>query len=246
MLDLTVDHYRSGWDAVLSRRKRRTKGPLAPVARAPRDVPGSFPSQIRRRPFPNPHKKSTRPPGFPSLTELRRFRPDPRNYVASARKIIFLDVDGVLNTDSCRPRDAIKSSLVERLAQAVLRTGSRIVLSSTWRLHVKYRNKLVKRLESAGVDRCLIIDDTPQLPFDLRCGWPVAEHNRACEIAAWMASARTHPDLKWVAIDDLDVTNSPHASFFHGHFVHTTRQKGLTQDCADAIMRILGPRSAKD
>ena len=47
-------------------------------------------------------------------------------------------------------------------------------------------------------------------------------------------------------IDDLDVTNSPHASFFHGHFVHTTRQKGLTQDCADAIMRILGPRSAKD
>ena len=106
--------------------------------------------------------------------------------------------------------------------------------------------KLVKRLESAGVDRCLIIDDTPQLPFDLRCGWPVAEHNRACEIAAWMASARTHPDLKWVAIDDLDVTNSPHASFFHGHFVHTTRQKGLTQDCADAIMRILGPRSAKD
>ena len=190
--------------------------------------------------------KSTRPTRLPSLTELRRFRPDPRNYVASARKIIFLDVDGVLNTDSCRPRDAIKSSLVERLAQAVLRTGSRIVLSSTWRLHVKYRNKLLKRLESVGVDRCLIIDDTPQLPFDLRCGWPVAEHNRACEIAAWMASARTHPDLKWVAIDDLDVTNSPHASFFHGHFVHTTRQKGLTQDCADAIMRILGPRSAKD
>ena len=218
----------------------------AAVARAPRDVPGSFPSQIRRRPFPNPHKKSTRPTRLPSLTELRRFRPDPRNYVASARKIIFLDVDGVLHTDSCRPRAAIKSSLVERLAQAVLRTGSRIVLSSTWRLHVKYRNKRLKRLESVGVDRCLIIDDTPQLPFDLRCGWPVAEHNRACEIAAWMGSARTHPDLKWVAIDDLDVTNSPHASFFHGHFVHTTRQKGLTQDCADAIMRILGPRSAKD
>ena len=96
MLDLTVDHYRSGWDAVLSRRKRRTKGPLAPVARAPRDVPGSFPSQIRRRPFPNPHKKSTRPTRLPSLTELRRFRPDPRNYVASVRKIIFLDVDGLI------------------------------------------------------------------------------------------------------------------------------------------------------
>ena len=204
MLDLTVDHYRSGWDAVLSRRKRRTKGPLAPVARAPRDVPGSFPSQIRRRPFPNPHKKSTRPTRLPSLTELRRFRPDPRNYVASARKIIFLDVDGVLNTDSCRPRDAIKSSLVERLAQAVLRTGSRIVLSSTWRLHVKYRNKLLKRLESVGVDRCLIIDDTPQLPFDLRCGWPVAEHNRACEIAAWMASARTHPCLLYTSPSPRD------------------------------------------
>ena len=98
----------------------------------------------------------------------------------------------------------------------------------------------------AGGAALTVVDATPQLPFDLRCGWPVAEHNRACEIAAWMASARTHPDLKWVAIDDLDVTNSPHASFFHGHFVHTTRQKGLTQDCADAIMRILGPRSAKD
>merc|ERR1719487_2104978 len=39
MLDLTVDHYRSGWDAVLSRRKRRTKGPRARAARRPGLLP---------------------------------------------------------------------------------------------------------------------------------------------------------------------------------------------------------------
>ena len=166
MLDLTVDHYRSGWDAVLSRRKRRTKRRARRAGAARR--PGLVPVQIRPRPFPNPHKKSTRPTRLPRrLTELRRFRPDPRNLLASARKISCFDEGR--NTDSCRPRDAIRELARLDLFQAVLRTGSRIVLSSTWRLHVKYRNKLVKRLESAGVDRCLIIDDTPQLPFDLRC-----------------------------------------------------------------------------
>jgi hypothetical protein len=243
MLELAEDRYRSGWSAaVMQIRRNNRKGPLAPVARAkPKQA---FPSMVRRRPFPGP-TKGARPQRLPSLNELKRFRPDAQAHIRSARKLIFLDVDGVLNTDACRPRDALKARLVERLAQCVLRTGSRIVLSSTWRLHAKYRAKLLKRLETAGVDRCLILDDTPQLPFDMKCGWPACEHNRACEIHNWMERAVTHPDLKWVAIDDLDVTHSPHAQFFRGHFVHTTKKAGLTEACADAVVRILGPRSPR-
>jgi len=161
-----------------------------------------------------------------------------------ARKLLFLDVDGVLNTEYCRPRDAIHSKLLKRLSEVVRHTGTKIVLSSTWRLHPQYRAKLIGRLESVGVDRLCVVDDTPSLP--LRLGrWPAAESHRAEEIAAWL-KGNNRADLVWCAVDDLDVTASPHAALFAGHFVRTSRESGLSEQCQAQLIRILGPRAAGD
>ena len=151
------------------------------------------------------------------------------------------NVDGVLNTEYCRPRDAIHSKLLKRLGEVVHYSGTKIILSSTWRLHPQYRMKLLSRLESVGVDRLAVLDDTPQLP--LKMGrWPPAESNRAEEIAEWIRTANVRPDLIWVAVDDLDVMNSPHAPLFDGHFVRTSRESGLSAECQAQLFRILGPR----
>ena len=167
--------------------------------------------------------------------------PDNRDAIRGARKLLFLDVDGVLNTEHCRPRDAIHGKLLRRLGDVVHYSGCKIILSSTWRLHPQYRAKLIGRLESVGVDRLCVLDDTPQLPLKLG-RWPPAESNRAAEIAQWIHDADLRPDLIWCAVDDLDVMNSPHAPLFNGHFVRTSRQSGLSEDCQAQLFHILGPR----
>ena len=106
----------------------------------------------------------------------------------------------------------------------------------------RYRAKLITRLESVGVDRLCVIDDTPQLPLKLG-RWPPAESNRAAEIAEWLRNEHVRPDLVWCAVDDLDVMNSPHAASFHGHFVRTSRQSGLSEQCQAQLFHILGPRA---
>ena len=49
----------------------------------------------------------------------------------SARKVIFLDIDGVLNQDNGGAK--IEEQFVRRLAHIVEETGAEIVLSSSWR-----------------------------------------------------------------------------------------------------------------
>ena len=61
-------------------------------------------------------------------------------YEVDMRKIIFLDIDGVLNsmdyfeqTKDCKGYTEINPEKVKLLKEIVDRTGAEIVLSSTWR-----------------------------------------------------------------------------------------------------------------
>jgi len=153
-----------------------------------------------------------------------------------ARKVLFLDVDGVLNTETMRQRDAIHATLLKRLGHVLNYSGAAVVLSSTWRLHPAYRSKLLEALASVGVHG--VVDDTPQLPLKLG-PWPPAEHQRASEIAQWLSGA---PALDtWAAVDDLDLTQSAYAHLFHGHFVRTSKECGLSEACSAALCDVLGP-----
>ena len=64
-------------------------------------------------------------------------------------KVIFLDVDGVLNhneTDGKFEDDCVKA-----LKDIVHRTGAKIVLSSTWRYTIENTNAVLNTLRNAGV-----------------------------------------------------------------------------------------------
>ncbi len=109
--------------------------------------------------------------------------PEPEE--GKVRKVIFLDIDGVLNRDDGGPK--IEECLAKRLAHIVEETGAEIVLSSSWRgayvSHVNpdynYQNKdvalLISMLEKYQLS---IMDVTP----DLTSG----AYARPLEIRAWL------------------------------------------------------------
>ena len=116
-------------------------------------------------------------------------------------RIIFLDIDGVLNNeqspDRCGYYIGIEDGKVELLKQIVDATDAKIVLSSTWRLgidnkghrlenHIPY---LKDKLSKQGLE---IYDKTIQLT---RSG-----DSRGTEINEWLSR---HPEVKqWVVLDD--------------------------------------------
>lgn len=103
----------------------------------------------------------------------------------SARKVIFLDIDGVLNQDNGGPK--IEECYVKLLAHIVEETGAELILSSSWRgayaSHVNpeynYQNKDVALLISMlGKYQLSIMDVTP----DLTSG----AYARPLEVRAWL------------------------------------------------------------
>ena len=133
-------------------------------------------------------------------------------------KVIFLDIDGVLNTyDLVRSYgfDYIDRSLVALLATVVRDAGAEIVLSSFWRLHPKDRFLVDSALKEFGMFVC---DKTPSLPG-----------LRANEIASWL-DANTQVE-KYAILDDTDDAG---VGFEHSFF-QTSAEIGLTSEIASKV-----------
>ena len=118
-------------------------------------------------------------------------------------KIIFLDINGVLNSkmyEATRAENGfIDLSRVKLLADIVHATEAKIVLSSTWRVEWDKSPELCGE-DGTYINRCLeqyglcIIDKTPfHLLFD----------NRRREILAWLT--RHHDEVEsFVILDDIN------------------------------------------
>lgn len=160
-------------------------------------------------------------------------------------KVIFLDIDGVLNCstsksfchdDLCGIIHGIDSDKVKRLAKIVEVTGAQIILSSDWKdgwekyytsqkpSHAKYLdNHLYKK------GKLTIKDKTPTTH---KGTW-----FRGSEILAYL---RVHQDIEnYVILDDTffdDFANKE----IEEHLVLTNREVGLTDgDVNDAIKILL-------
>ena len=133
-------------------------------------------------------------------------------------KILFLDVDGVLN---CKPDyDArypdmnsvllINQLLVERLQQVLKDTGAQVVMSSTWR---KTRGGR-EFLEECGIP---ILDITD-------CNGP----RRGDEIQRWIDLHSPMDDFTYAIVDD----DSDMLDHQLPRFVRTEFETGLTEQAA--------------
>lgn len=161
-------------------------------------------------------------------------------------KILFLDLDGVLNCHEHNPEvlcGQIHKDKVALLNDVLRRTGAKLVLSSAWRYLVHRGDMKLVGLEwllrSHGVlaGRLIGITRKDTMVREVYNGeprtWP-ASNERGQQIADWLAMNRR--GATYAVVDDLDLGISA-----AGHpFVQTDGAVGLTAEDADRLVSLLG------
>ncbi len=138
-------------------------------------------------------------------------------------KILFLDIDGVLNTGN----GGLHPDKLGLLRRIIIHTECKVVLSSTWRQHSYDRIK----------EELLIYDVTPDLTKVGEATGLVVDGDREEEIHQWIKSKQsdnptTH--LKFCILDDSSKFN-----LYKSKLVKTEREVGLTTELAGKVIKIL-------
>ena len=112
-------------------------------------------------------------------------------------RVVFLDIDGVLNRHGFRPAESrglvswIEPELAARLAREVAAIDARVVLASDWRI-----GRTIEALrEALGAHGLALHDVTPSA-----CGG-----GRWREIAAWLAANGAGPSETAIIDDAFDM-----------------------------------------
>ena len=153
-------------------------------------------------------------------------------------KVIFLDFDGVLNNPKFMKGAAgfgesqIDPSAVQRLNRLVASTGSKIVISSSWR-HIWSVEEIGRMLSRAGFKfSSSIIDRTP-----------IGESSRGQEIQEWLdldpereVVNPNHESVEsFVILDD----NNDMLPDQQSKFIHVNGLSGMTDRDVDEAISIL-------
>lgn len=155
-------------------------------------------------------------------------------------RIIFLDIDGVLNTDRAvklqtlynSDRITFDADALKNLKELVEETNAYLVISSTWRIHYGTDSRLWKELMSNfkeyGIeDR--IIDITPVLSEKLNTSV------RWKEIETWLVNNKDKEIESFVIIDD----EWEMGSYTKDRYVKCQAYKGVSRDIKDKARKIL-------
>ena len=135
-------------------------------------------------------------------------------------KVIFLDIDGVLNYTEWYVSDRNPGNLegqeadvdplcAERINRICRETGAKVVLTSDWRVNWPY---CIDRLGRGGLEKDLVIDKTPEHMWLEHA--PEDYKSRGAEIEHWLSD---HPECdSYVILDDRkDMLESQMSNFVH-------------------------------
>ena len=160
-------------------------------------------------------------------------------------KVIFLDIDGVLNVYS-HDHDEFGSQFmpqfVNNLKRVIEETGAKIVISSTWRYAGLDRMKEMWEKRNLPGEVIDITEDCTYLFNEGLFEW-LDQVERGHEVQYWLDE---HPEVEKYVIFDDDNDFLPHQ---RGNFVRTANNinhpdsldigYGLTNECANKAIRIL-------
>lgn len=149
-------------------------------------------------------------------------------------KVIFLDVDGVLNSgeglkqhinnngfNGLLEYSEIEDKPLKLLQEIIEKTSAKIVVSSSWKNNKRLYEKLERRMKDCGME---IYDITPSIGIENRKGY---------EIKRWLDNNEVE---NFVILDDesdmCEYTDS-------GQFIHTAHKHGLTEELKDKAIEVL-------
>lgn len=147
-------------------------------------------------------------------------------------KVLFLDVDGVLNRCALS-NQGLETDKCDLLADLCRTTGCKVVVSSMWRKYPLCMERLLAMFASRGI---AFAGQTPVLtsvtPNSLII---LSSVPRREEIQAWL---KDHPEVTHYAIvdDDTDADNGA------GRYVRTRSNDGLQPKHVEAITELLSLR----
>lgn len=164
-------------------------------------------------------------------------------------KLVFLDMDGVLNSADYRPdtdreepwdpeNNRCWATMVNPFSVVFLNrilkgSDAKVVISSSWRYHVS-PNRMQKILASRGFEGEVVgrTPTIPELPKSLQ-GTGV----RGTEIEVWLTKNKHREVEKFVILDDLGPKQFPSLT---NHLVQTSWATGLVSANVDRALGILG------
>ena len=168
-------------------------------------------------------------------------------------KVIFLDVDGVLNSQATLNVDeSLEDSLILRLKKIVDATGAKLILSSSWREFYPAVRKLMNKLDKYdmhlsgmtghGVSKEFVAEKGfiptkryVYVDYNYETGLrEEAVYDRGAEIAWWL-DKHTGVD-SFVILDDDTYDIMP---YYPDNLVNTSYKTGLTDADVEKSIKIL-------
>ena len=150
-------------------------------------------------------------------------------------KVLFLDVDGVLNRENTGGIKSLNRKNLKYLEEIVQETNCHIVLSSSWRLSPEFYNHLVKTLKYRNLS---IFSTTPNfvhLLFVEENMWEKGQSFlRGYEVQNWLTN-RTEIIDSYAIVDD----NDEFLNFQKPYYVKTDSNLGLTNENKNKLISIL-------
>lgn len=162
--------------------------------------------------------------------------------------IIFLDIDGVLNSmayfdslenDNNEEHQEIIDYHLKMLAKIYHECNAKIVLSSTWR-------KLDDKSDEAAYQMYqYLLDSLAKYNMEIISKTPIMDLNRPLEIVSWLNDQEDKEKIRFVSLDD-DFTKEEYEKYGIGeHLVKTEffckneSDGGLQQRHVDQAIKIL-------
>jgi len=156
-------------------------------------------------------------------------------------KLLFLDVDGVLN-DGYRGYPFILEHCLRCLKFIIDETKAQVVLSSNWRLFNEYRGFLMPKLLEHGIVEKDVFGSTPDLDLDhlpLRPREVLQWIRDNTTICPWQKNKELPQIHHFVVIDDRNLIGELYGQSLKGKFVQTNGTVGLTMDIAKRVVTLL-------
>lgn len=162
-------------------------------------------------------------------------------------KVIFLDVDGVLNSEEfleSNHKEAINRASVSILKDIIDKTGAVVVLSSGWKLwfdeNMMPRDGYAQQLSDVLHEYDIaLFDKTPDFSTEEIRAAKTFSKVKAQEITAWLHAHKIV--RKYVVLDDLYLG----VPEINAHLVKTDARIGITEQDATCVIDMMNTQETE-